>query len=86
MLVHALRRISREYKIALDASSLEPRLRAKPAEEGIRETRQRGLRHFGTLRHKGVTCTYEAKMYDEGSRFGIEGGRIGTFYVKERDS
>ncbi len=40
----------------------------------------------GILRHQGTTYTFEAKVYDNVSRYGIKGGRISKLCVKEKVS
>lgn len=53
-------------------------------EDEVAETKQRDLWRFGTIRHNGTIYTYEAKVYDVGSRYGIKGGRISKLFIKER--
>ena len=52
-------------------------------ENGTSETSRSDLWRFGRIRHDGTTYTFEAKVYDVGSQYGIKGGRISKLQVKE---
>jgi len=39
----------------------------------------------GTLEHGGKRYSYEAKVYEEGSEYGINGGRVSKLHVKAAD-
>lgn len=43
------------------------------------------LWHEGALQVYGINYHYWAKVYDEGSEYGIEGGRVSKLMIKEGD-
>ena len=43
------------------------------------------LWHEGALKVYGTNYRYWAKVYDEGSEYGIDGGRVSKLMIKEGD-